>query len=393
MFDEGLNQNMSEVKTSFQNKKLLTISSSPHLLNSDSTKSIMWTVVIFLLPATFFGIYAFGLYSAFIVLTSIIASIVCDIICLLLRKRKIQIQDGSAFLTGLLIGMNMPPSIPLYIPIATSIFAVCLVKHAFGGLGQNWANPAIAGRVFALIAWSKHMTTWKSPFSTPFFHSLFTDSISSASAKADALTTATPLGALKSAIMDGGIDFSGQLAGQKGIASIFFGPIQLLQSLPTDIIQTETSYFNLFFGVKGGSIGEISIFLLLLGGIYLIYRKIILPDIPFSFLATVCLIAWIFDGNRFGLGLFHGDPIFHLLTGGVVLGALFMATDLVTTPITIKGRLLFGVGCGVITMLVRMYGGLPEGVSLSILFMNMLTPAIDRFIKIKPLGFVKEKKV
>ncbi|HOJ63375.1 MAG TPA: RnfABCDGE type electron transport complex subunit D [Spirochaetota bacterium] len=341
--------------------KKLIISSSPHLLNTDSTKSIMWTVSIFLMPACIFGIYVFGLYAGLVVLVSIISSILAEIISQLARKKKITIDDGSAFLTGLLLGMNMPPSVPLYIPIISSIFAIVIVKQAFGGLGQNWANPAIAGRVFALVAWSKQMTTWQTPF------------------VADSLTTATPLLALKSALLERG-------------GNVNIGPIQLLQSLPSDFLRTETTYLKLFFGYKGGCIGEISIFLLLLAALYLIIRKIITLEIPLSYIGTVAIIAWVFDGTRFGLGFFNGDPLFHILTGGLVLGAFFMATDMVTTPITVKGRIIFGIGCGIITMLIRMFGGLPEGVSLSILFMNMLTPAIDRFIKIKPLGFYPKKE-
>lgn len=344
-------------------EKKFIVSASPHIQNDDSTRGIMWTVSIFLLPAAFFGIYAFGIYAGIILVSSILFAMITEVICQLIRKRPIGIDDGSAFLTGLLLGMNMPPSVPLYIPILSSIFAVAIVKQAFGGLGQNWANPAIAGRVFALIAWSKHMTTWKTPFIP------------------DAVTTATPLGALKSALMEGGTD---------ALSGASAGALQLLQNLPNEVIRTESFYRNLFFGLKGGSIGEISVFLLLVGACYLMYRGIITIDIPFSYIGTVALISWIFGGLGLGNGFFSGDPLFHMLTGGLALGAFFMATDMVTTPITIKGRIVFGVGCGIITMLIRLYGGLPEGVSLAILFMNMLTPAIDHFIKVKPFGYIKE---
>lgn len=355
--------------TEKKNELKLIVSSSPHLQNDESTRSIMWTVSILLAPAAIFGMYAFGLYSVFVMLVSILAAVVMEVICLKISNREIVISDGSAFLTGLLVGMNMPPAVPLYIPILTSAFAIGIAKHAFGGLGQNWANPAIAGRVFALIAWSKHMTTWSRPF--------INDAVTKAS---DALTTATPLGALKSALMESGETVSG-----------ISGPIQALQNVSQEILKTDISYKYLFFGYKGGCIGEISVFLLLVGAIYLIYRKIITLDIPLAFIGTAALFAWVFDGLRFGNGFFQGDALFHILTGGMVLGAFFMATDMVTTPITTKGRVIFGVGCGLLTMLIRMYGGLPEGVSLSILFMNMLTPAIDRFVKVKPLGYIKEK--
>jgi electron transport complex protein RnfD len=331
------------------------VSSSPHLLKSESTRSIMWIVSLFLAPAAIFGVFAFGLHAFLVLLVSILFSMATEVVVMLIRKRSTAtVLDGSAFLTGLLIGMNMPPNVPLYIPIISSIFAIGIVKQAFGGLGQNWANPAIAARVFALFAWSKHMTTWNKPFIY------------------DAITTSTPLGAVKSSLMEG---INGAI------------------SSPLNLLPADTGYFELFFGFKGGCIGEISAFLLLVGAAYLVYRRIITLDIPVSYLLTVVIIAFVFDGLRFGNGYFSGDFLFHLLTGGMLLGALFMATDMVTTPVTIKGRIIFGVGCGLITMLVRMVGGLPEGVSLAILFMNMLTPAIDRFVRVKPLGFVKQKTV
>ncbi|MCG8571410.1 MAG: RnfABCDGE type electron transport complex subunit D [Spirochaetes bacterium] len=344
-------------------KLKLIVSSSPHLQNEESTRSIMWTVTIFLLPAAIFGMYAFGWYAVIVVLSCILTAMLTEAVCQLMCGRPITLADGSAVLTGLLLGMNMPPAIPLYIPILSTVFAIALVKHAFGGLGQNWANPAIAGRVFALFAWTKPMTTWVKPF------------------VADTVTTATPLGAVKSMLMAG-----------DGASGASGSSMELLQSASEEIIKTDTSQLFLFFGNKAGCIGEISVFLLLLGAVYLIYKKIITLDIPVAFIGSAALIAWIFDGLRFGQGYFSGDPLFHILTGGMVLGAFFMATDMVTTPLTVKGRLIFGVGCGVITMLIRMYGGLPEGVSLSILFMNMMTPAIDRFVQVKPLGYVKVKK-
>ncbi|MBR3732870.1 MAG: RnfABCDGE type electron transport complex subunit D [Spirochaetales bacterium] len=363
-------------------KPMMTVSSSPHILNDDTTVKIMWTVGMFLIPIAAFGIYLYGLYSLVVVLTSVVTAIVAEMICLALRRRSVMTAfDGSAFLTGLLIGMNMPPSIPLYIPIISTIFAIGLVKQAFGGLGQNWANPAIAGRVFALMSWTKQMTTWQAPLSRPF-----TD------ISPDVVTTATPLGAVKSVLLDGGVDLSATVGNLTGWNKFFYGPLQILQTMPNDVFRTKATYFDLFFGLKGGCIGEVSIFLIVLAGLYLIYRKIIIADIPLSYLLTVVLLAWVFDGRRFGLGFFHGDPLFHLLTGGVMLGALFMATDMVTTPVTRKGRVIFGIGCGLLTMLIRMCGGLPEGVSLSILFMNMLSPTIDRFVRIVPMGYTKPPK-
>jgi len=367
------NQENLEEKNEEPIKSKIIISSSPHLLNLDETKNIMWLVSLCLLPATFFGIYAFKYHAALIIILSIIFSILTEAFCLFLRKKPLTIYDGSAFLTGLLIGLNMPPNVPLYIPIISSIFAIGLVKQAFGGLGNNWANPAIAARVFALFSWTAHMSTWTLPFA------------------ADTITTATPLGAVKSALIQpsflSGADSIKTAANiVEYFKSIFSGPLELMNQ----VMNTNLTYFDLFIGNKAGCIGEISVFLLLIGAFYLIIRKIITLDIPMSFIITVTLIAWIFGGKQFGRGYFQGDFLFHLLTGGLILGAFFMASDMVTTPLTVKGRIIFGIGCGIITMLIRMLGGLPEGVGLSILFMNMLTPAIDRYIKIKPLGYVKK---
>ena len=366
--------NSNEKENNLQ--KSIIISSSPHLLKHELTNNIMWIVSLCLMPATIFGIYAFRFHAAEIIIFSIIFSVLTEIFCLYLRKQPIiTINDGSAFLTGLLIGLNMPPSAPLYIPIFSSIFAIAIVKQAFGGLGNNWANPAIAARVFALFAWTKQMTTWSVPFT------------------ADSITTATPLGAIKSALIDpSSIINSGINTSANGLFGYFKG----LFSGPLDLMNqhmgTNLTYFDLFIGNKGGCIGEISILLLLVGATYLIIRKIITLDIPLSYIITVSLIAWIFGGKQFGKGYFEGDFLFHILTGGLILGAFFMATDMVTTPLTKKGRIIFGTGCGICTMLIRMLGGLPEGVSLSILFMNMLTPTIDRYIKIKPMGFIKKSK-
>lgn len=361
-----------------ENEGKFFVSSSPHILNNESTKSIMWTVSVFLVPPALFGIYAYGFYSALVVIFSIISALITEMVIIKIRGKKLSISDGSAFLTGLIIGMNLPPTVPLYIPILSGVFAIAIVKQAFGGLGQNWANPAVAARVFALFAWTKEMTTWKTPFI------------------ADSLTTATPLGASKSAIVEnfgtGFITTATRDALSSGSGVSFSGPMEILQSLSSEAMRTDISYYNLFFGFKGGCIGEISIFLLLIAAFYLIYRKIITFEIPLFFIGTVALFAWTFDGLKYGMGFFSGDALFQILTGGLVFGAFFCATDMVTTPLTVPGRALFGIGCGLITILVRMFGGLPEGVSLAILFMNMLTPSIDRLIKIKPFGLVKPKE-
>lgn len=342
------------------NEKLL-ISVSPHIQNRESTVSMIYIVILFLLPACVFGFMSFGFSAVAVVLLSILSAVFAEIICQLIMHRPVTVYDGSAILTGLLLGMTMPPKVPLYIPILSSIFAIVIVKQAFGGLGQNWANPAVAGRIFATLSWPEKMQVWLPPFSS------------------DGLTAATPLSAVQSSLLNGG--------GYGNESSI-----QLLETLPGDILRSQVDYLRMFFGFKGGCIGEVSIFLLVLAALFLLYRKIITIEIPLSFLGSAAIMAWVFDGTRFGGSLFTGDPLFHLLSGGMILGAFFMATDVVTTPLTTKGRIIFGIGCGMITMLIRIWGSYAEGVGLAILFMNMFTPAIDRYVRNYPAGWNKKRK-
>ena len=342
------------------NEKLL-ISVSPHIQNRESTVSMIYIVILFLLPACVFGFMSFGFSAVAVVLLSILSAVFAEIICQLIMHRPVTVYDGSAILTGLLLGMTMPPKVPLYIPILSSIFAIVIVKQAFGGLEQNWANPAVAGRIFATLSWPEKMQVWLPPFSS------------------DGLTAATPLSAVQSSLLNGG--------GYGNESSI-----QLLETLPGDILRSQVDYLRMFFGFKGGCIGEVSIFLLVLAALFLLYRKIITIEIPLSFLGSAAIMAWVFDGTRFGGSLFTGDPLFHLLSGGMILGAFFMATDVVTTPLTTKGRIIFGIGCGVITMLIRIWGSYAEGVGLAILFMNMFTPAIDRYVRNYPAGWNKKRK-
>ena len=342
------------------NEKLL-ISVSPHIQNRESTVSMIYIVILFLLPACVFGFMSFGFSAVAVVLLSILSAVFAEIICQLIMHRPVTVYDGSAILTGLLLGMTMPPKVPLYIPILSSIFAIVIVKQAFGGLGQNWANPAVAGRIFATLSWPEKMQVWLPPFSS------------------DGLTAATPLSAVQSSLLNGG--------GYGNESSI-----QLLETLPGDILRSQVDYLRMFFGFKGGCIGEVSIFLLVLAALFLLYRKIITIEIPLSFLGSAAIMAWVFDGTRFGGSLFTGDPLFHLLSGGMILGAFFMATDVVTTPLTTKGRIIFGIGCGMITMLIRLWGSYAEGVGLAILFMNMFTPAIDRYVRNYPAGWNKKRK-
>jgi len=362
------------------NQTKIIVSGSPHILSSDSTKSIMWLVSLCLLPTSIFGIYIFGISAFLVILVTIISAMFTEFVILKIRKKRVALDDGSAFLTGLILGLNFHANVPLYIPILSAIFAIALVKHAFGGLANNIANPAMTARVFALFSWSKHMSTYIEPLN--WKTSVLNQANSITGATVDVVTSSTPLSAVKTLISENyGSNF---ISTDISKTPPFTGPMNILNSNGYEV-----SYLDLFLGMKSGCIGEVSILLLLIGSLLLIYKKIINVEIPIIFIATVLLFAWCFDGLRYGGNFFAGDPLFHLLTGGLVFGAIFCATDLVTTPITFKGRVIFALGCGIITILVRMFHSLPEGVSLSIIFMNIMTPVIDRFVKVTPLGLKK----
>ncbi|HWI66156.1 MAG TPA: RnfABCDGE type electron transport complex subunit D [Symbiobacteriaceae bacterium] len=314
----------------------LVVSSSPHRWAGITTNTIMRDVLIALAPATLGAVYFFGLQAGAVIAVSVLVAIATEAGCQKWMGKPVTISDGSAAITGLLLAFNLPPTVPVWLPVIGSVFAIAIAKQAFGGLGRNFVNPALAARAFLLAAWPAAMTNWAKPF--------------------DAVTTATPLALLPRP----------------------FGPApEAVGALP--------SYMDLFLGNVGGSLGETSALLLLLGAAYLLWRRIIDWRIPLGFLGTIAVMAWVFGGK----GLFHGDPLYHVLAGGAILGAFFMATDYVTTPITPKGRWIFGIACGVITMLVRLFGGYPEGVSYSILIMNVVAPLLDRFTVPVPFGGVK----
>jgi len=326
----------------------LIVSVSPHVRSKETVARIMWSVNASLMPAFVMSVYYFGPRAIFVTGLCVITAILCEHIYQISLKRKTTIGDGSAFLTGLLLGLNLPPGVPFYIPMVGSFVAIIITKMLFGGLGYNIFNPALTGRAFLLISWPKAMTMWYEP--TAQFLSM------------DAKTTATPLGILK----------------EEGIGKLIevFG-------------DKLTLYKTLLIGSRAGSLGETSIIALLIGAAFLLYRGYITWHIPFSYLGTVAVIAWIFGGKS---GLFTGDPLIHLLSGGLILGAFFMATDYVTCPSIRKGQIIFGIGCGAITMLIRLKGGFPEGVMFAILLMNCFAPLIDRNVKSKVFGAVKEKK-
>lgn len=326
----------------------LVVSVSPHVRSDETVGRIMWTVNASLLPAFVMAVYYFGPRAAYVTGLCILTSVLSEHIYQIGLKKQSTIGDGSAFLTGLLLALNLPPSVPFYIPIIGSLVAVVITKLLFGGLGYNVFNPALIGRAFLLISFPKLLTTWSEP--TARFVGM------------DARTTATPLGILKE-------------EGLARLLEVFGSKIELYGSILT--------------GNIAGSLGETSALALLIGAALLLLRGYITWHIPFSFLGTVGVLAWAFGGEG---GLFTGDPIIHLFSGGLILGAFFMATDYVTSPSIRKGQILFGIGCGALTMLIRLKGGFPEGVMFAILLMNCFAPLIDRNVQSKLFGAVREKK-
>lgn len=308
----------------------ILISHAPHIWRGFSTSKIMYIVVAALLFPTAAGIYFFGYYAIYIILASIITAVLTEFVIKKLRKKRF-IMDGSAVITGLLFALILPPRLPLWMVVLGAFFSIAVAKEAFGGLGYNIFNPALAGRAFLSVCFPKEMTTWVLP---PHFNY-------------DAVTGATPL------------------------AENFVPQADKL-----------ASYKNLFFGNIGGSLGETSVMLILIGAAVLFAFRIIDWRIPTFYIGTVAL----------GSLLVGKDVLFQILAGGLMIGAFFMATDYVTSPVTGNGRIIFGVGLGVLTVLIRNFSNMPEGVCFSILIMNAFTPLIDKYVRIKPFGFYKKKK-
>lgn len=306
---------------------MYTVSSSPHIRSKDNISNIMRDVLIALLPATAAGIYFFRTQALLVILVSVFSCVGAEALWQKATGQKIKVGDYSAAVTGLLLAFNLPPSVPLWIPVVGGAFAIIIVKQFFGGLGQNFMNPALAARAFLLASWPVLMTNWT----------------------VDGVTSATALGILK----EGG------------------------NALP--------SLWNLFIGNVGGCIGETSAAALLIGALYLLYKRIISWRIPVTYIGTVFILTWILGRN----GMFTGNPLIEILAGGLMLGAFFMATDYSTSPITPWGQVVMGIGCGVLTSIIRVYGGYPEGVSYSILIMNLFVPIVDKFTTPKVFGGAK----
>jgi electron transport complex protein RnfD len=301
--------------------KRLVVSVSPHIRARENVRAIMFDVLLALSPALVASIIFFGRRALLIVSISILFSVASEFFWQIMWNKKITVGDLSSVVTGMLLAFVLPPSSPLWMVAIGAFLAIILGKQIFGGLGYNIFNPALVGRAILLSSWPVYMTTWTRPF--------------------DGITTASPLGIVK---------------------------MELDQKLP--------SYLDMFLGNRAGCLGEVSVLALLIGAVYLLYKKQITWHIPVSYIGTVGLLSFLF--NR--------DPLFNIMAGGLILGAFFMATDMVTSPLTRRGKLIFGVGCGLLTVLIRFKGGFPEGVCYSILIMNMLTPMIDKVTETKVFG-------
>jgi electron transport complex protein RnfD len=317
---------------------LLTVSGSPHVQSKTSTNNIMWNVVIALLPALLVGIYYFGFSVLLITLVSVASCLLFEyLIQKYILKGENTTCDGSAVVTGILLAFNLPANIPLWIVILGSLVAIGVGKMTFGGLGKNPFNPALVGRVFLFLSFPTKMamSSWPMP------HPMFSNAVS------DAITGPTPLSIIK---------HGGQLP----------------------------DLMNMFLGQTGGSLGEVSAIAIILGGLFMLCKKVISWHIPVAFIGTAFIfsgILWMCNPQE------YINPFYHILSGGMMLGAIFMATDMVTSPITHKGQLIFGAGGGLLTIIFRCFGPMPEGVSFAILIMNGVTPLIDKNIKPTRFGY------
>lgn len=324
-------------------EKKLTVSASPHVRSRETTTGIMFDVIIALIPALVMSVVYFGTRALVLTAVTVGTAVLAEFLSRKAMKRENTISDLSAVVTGLLIALNLPATCPLWVAAIGSVIAIVVVKQMFGGIGQNFVNPAITARIILMVSFPTAMAKWVVPFSNSW--------------SADAVTSATPMA---------------QLAAVKG------GDMSMASELP--------SLVKMLIGNHGGSMGEVCSLALIAGGLYLMLRKVISPVIPFTFIGTVAVCTLIAG---------HGNFVYvayQLLGGGLLLGAFFMATDYTTSPINFKGKIIFAVGCGLITSVIRIFGSLPEGVSFSIILMNILVPHIEHLTTAKPFGEVKEKK-
>lgn len=327
------------------NPSLLTVSLSPHMYSGESVRKIMTGVLVALMPAWIVSLIVFGWAALKVSALAVISSVFFEyLIQKYILKKDPSVSDGSAAVTGLLLAFNVPATLPGWMVVLGSFIAIAVAKMTFGGLGNNPFNPALIGRVFLLVSFPVAMTTWPKPFS-------------GAMAAVDGVTTATPLAIIKEGLKNG------------------LTPQQLMSDLPR--------YSDLFLGKMAGSLGEMSALALLAGGAYLLYRKIITWHIPVAVIGSAAAFSgllWLVNPVK------YMNPVFHVLTGGLLLGAIFMATDYVTSPMIPKGMFIFGGGIGILTVTIRVFGAYPEGVSFAILIMNAFVPLINRYCKPKRFG-------
>ncbi len=318
------------------NNKKLFVSASPHVHSGASSQRIMLDVIIALIPALIVSVALFGPRALAVAATTITTAVLVEYLARRAMKRHNTINDLSAVVTGLLLALNLPVSIPLWIAALGGIVAIVVVKQFFGGIGQNFVNPAIAARIVLLVSFPNAMGHWTEPLVWK---------------TADAVSSATPL-----------------------------------VSLSPDNMAGLPSLYEMFIGIRSGSLGETCAAALIIGGVYLIVRKVISPSIPLAYIGTVAVISLIAGKGDFTY------LAYQLMSGGLLLGAIFMATDYSTSPINYKGRIIYGVGCGLLTVVIRLFGSLPEGVSYAILLMNIFTPLIERATTPKPFGTPKKEK-
>ena len=316
-----------------ENNKRLIISSSPHIRSNETVQSVMRDVLIALLPATIGSIYFFRTGAIINIIAGVLGAVGAEYIIQKFMKKPITISDLSAVVTGLLLAFNVPASAPWWMTFFGSVFAIVIAKQLFGGLGHNFINPALVARALLLSSWPVLMTSWTTPI--------------------DAVSTATPLAIIKN-------------SGAEGVV--------------------KANIFDMFIGNIPGTLGETSALLLLIGGAYLLYKGVITYVIPASYICTVAILTFAFSGFDTSMILYN------IFGGGLMLGAIFMATDYATSPMTAKGQLIYGVGCGLLTSVIRYYGGYPEGVSYSILLMNVATPLIEKYVRPRVFGEVKKNE-
>ncbi len=320
-------------------KNKLNVSASPHVKSPKTVTGIMLDVIIALCPALFASFFLFGPQALAVVAVCVGTCVLSEFIARKVMKRNNTISDLSAVVTGLLLAFNLPSTIPLWMAAVGSVVAIIVVKQFFGGIGQNFINPALAGRIILLTSFPTAMASWTKPLSW----------------QNEAITTASPLASM--------YNEAGEFSAE---------------NLPT--------LTDMLIGNRAGCLGEVCAVGLILGGLYLVIRKVISPVIPLTFIATVAVFM------TFAGGFNMEFVAYQLLSGGLLIGAIFMATDYTTSPISLKGKIIFGIGCGLLTSLIRFYGNLPEGVSFAIVIMNILVPHIEKLTAPKPFGTVKEKK-